>query len=599
MRNLTFELGKIGTVRQFHIKTNHEGVRTPAMMRNEDNSIVFFEGYPPQEYPSLQVDKQKIFHFPHFLPDFNERAVAKRVKELTKDLTQQLVSVSYYSSPCVYQPLTKKNVNLLFIKDIGKIGYEDLISFIANLREIFPIDTALALLSPLDEELIPFLVNMGIDLVNIDPYLLKAWKENVQKSLLQNPLFGWNIQAREKLKGKTYEETAHKIQESNKQYLTHLFSTLRWFTSQGMFRKFLETWSHRTHRTDEVLTVLDKRKKEFFNRYLSLRKDEVHDFIGAESLRRPIVSFYRKKITENYVPPEVEVVLFLPCSARKPYSDSPSHKQFLKAIRSGTGSARCKIHEVMVTSPFGIIPRELEATPPAVNYEITVTGHWSEREINYTEDLVKEYIQKQRKQTEDLKIIVHLEGGYLKAVRRALEKQGIEYTLTAKGHPRHQSSLHSLKDALKGAVVKGVEQEEWVHKSAEKVRAFLSYQFTPKIARELTRDRKAVGKPRTKRWRIPQVVTFDPTTGFFLPQLKGGEILSQFNKWIAKLRKKPQERVLKGSLIKEVKGDIHIGEIFVGSMDGPILVGQALVPGMKMKSAENVKVARILHTFST
>ena len=38
-------------------------------------------------------------------------------------------------------------------------------------------------------------------------------------------------------------------------------------------------------------------------------------------------------------------------------------------------------HEVMVTSPLGLVPRDLEQTWPAGYYDIPVTGDWTQDEI--------------------------------------------------------------------------------------------------------------------------------------------------------------------------------------------------------------------------
>ncbi|MEC8152351.1 MAG: DUF5591 domain-containing protein, partial [Candidatus Thermoplasmatota archaeon] len=73
--------------------------------------------------------------------------------------------------------------------------------------------------------------------------------------------------------------------------------------------------------------------------------------------------------------PVRQVMILLPCSARKPYRLSKSHGQFLRAI----GSTGC--HEVMMTSPLGLVPRDLEDVWPAANYDVPVTGDWSSDEL--------------------------------------------------------------------------------------------------------------------------------------------------------------------------------------------------------------------------
>ena len=56
---------------------------------------------------------------------------------------------------------------------------------------------------------------------------------------------------------------------------------------------------------------------------------------------------------------------------RKPYSSSRSHKAFRRAINHSSA------HEVIVTSPLGLVPRDLEEVWPAGHYDIPVTGDWT------------------------------------------------------------------------------------------------------------------------------------------------------------------------------------------------------------------------------
>ena len=56
-------------------------------------------------------------------------------------------------------------------------------------------------------------------------------------------------------------------------------------------------------------------------------------------------------------PTRTDTVVLLPCSARKPYSLSRSHALFAGAVRD-------RAHELIVTSPLGIVPRELEPLLP-------------------------------------------------------------------------------------------------------------------------------------------------------------------------------------------------------------------------------------------
>ena len=92
---------------------------------------------------------------------------------------------------------------------------------------------------------------------------------------------------------------------------------------------------------------------------------------SEESLYRPEAVRWRQRM--EMMEPLGDTVVLLPCSMKKPYSNSKSHQKFRKLTRS--------FQELIVTSPFGICPRELENTFPIQSYDVSTTGSWSADEI--------------------------------------------------------------------------------------------------------------------------------------------------------------------------------------------------------------------------
>ena len=90
----------------------------------------------------------------------------------------------------------------------------------------------------------------------------------------------------------------------------------------------------------------------------------------------PIIVEWSKKISRQYTPHESrqKLLILLPCSAKKPYRYSKSHKRFSQGIGDLLAT------EISITSPLGLVPRELEELWPASNYDIPVTGHWDAEE---------------------------------------------------------------------------------------------------------------------------------------------------------------------------------------------------------------------------
>jgi archaeosine synthase len=99
-------------------------------------------------------------------------------------------------------------------------------------------------------------------------------------------------------------------------------------------------------------------------------------YVLGEAVLRPEAERFRRRLLERYRPPPSKTVLLLvPCSKTKPYRVSPSHRRFAHAL-DGLGHLE-RVHLVSVSSPMGLVPRELEDLPPARHYDVPVTGEWS------------------------------------------------------------------------------------------------------------------------------------------------------------------------------------------------------------------------------
>src|SRR5439155_781011 len=77
-----------------------------------------------------------------------------------------------------------------------------------------------------------------------------------------------------------------------------------------------------------VVRHLDLRSYDLVEPYTPVAGQEMLAY-ASESLHRPEVVRFRRRIRERYAkPPSARVLLLLPCSARKPYSASRSHRRF-------------------------------------------------------------------------------------------------------------------------------------------------------------------------------------------------------------------------------------------------------------------------------
>ena len=113
----------------------------------------------------------------------------------------------------------------------------------------------------------------------------------------------------------------------------------------------------------------------------------IHSF---DSHEEPIILDWVDFISNEYEMPDGldDVLILLPCSARKPYSSSRSHKAFRRAINHSSA------HEVIVTSPLGLVPRDLEEVWPAGHYDIPVTGDWTLDEEERVRSMLDSIVEK-------------------------------------------------------------------------------------------------------------------------------------------------------------------------------------------------------------
>ena len=111
---------------------------------------------------------------------------------------------------------------------------------------------------------------------------------------------------------------------------------------------------------------------------------------SVESHNEPVILDWVDFISNRYKKPDGldDVLILLPCSARKPYSASRSHKAFRRAINHSSA------HEVIVTSPLGLVPRDLEEVWPAGHYDIPVTGDWTLDEMKRVTDMLDSLIER-------------------------------------------------------------------------------------------------------------------------------------------------------------------------------------------------------------
>jgi len=194
-----------------------------------------------------------------------------------------------------------------------------------------------------------------------------------------------------------------------------------------------------------LLRHMDLRHGALLERFMPIARPESSGGILAlsrASLGRPEVARFRDRVVHRYArPPSAQVLLLLPCSARKPYSSSLSHRAFRFRIEMSRNSGA--VHEVVVTSPLGVVPLELESFYPAGGYDVPVTGDWDGDEMRVIREQLRSFVSAQRYDS----VVCHLPG--MEFLKDALPPSTI---FTPPGAATSRASLVALEGALKEAV---------------------------------------------------------------------------------------------------------------------------------------------------
>ncbi|WP_292368368.1 archaeosine synthase subunit alpha [Methanoregula sp. UBA64] len=211
---------------------------------------------------------------------------------------------------------------------------------------------------------------------------------------------------------------------------------VRYFIGQAKLRELVEARCRMNANHVAIMRHIDH-DYAWSEPYAPIARSGVMRANSGESMQRVEVRRFAERLISRYIPPKATVAVLLPCSAKKPYSLSQSHRRFQMAIAG-------RAHELIVTSPLGLVPRELECVYPAMHYDVPVTGYWDAEECAYIADILAKYLTKNKYD----RVIAHLEGGALKVAEMAAEACGITLEYTCREHPTGEAALSQLSHAL-------------------------------------------------------------------------------------------------------------------------------------------------------
>ena len=362
-------------------------------------------------------------------------------------------------------------------------------------------DTAVYAPALATPENLAVLIYLGIDLVDDtactirgyqDLYLTREGARSIDR-LREFPCscaVCTEIGTPEELRSLPRSERARLLADHNTARLSEELRTVRECIRDGILREYVEKQCRSQPYLTAVLRLLDSEHTYLEERTPTVRRS-VLVANTAESQNRVEVTRFAERVLSRFTPPDTDAdtLVILPCSAKKPYSLSQSHARFFDALKG----YRQHVHEIILTSPLGVVPRELETVYPAAHYDIAVTGEWSLDETAWVAACLRTYLAKHAYKN----VIAHVSGGFFDVCKIVERDLGIEivYSAAATGGLLSDDSLAKLRESVAGFVASQSRGRSRRSPLAT-VRAIADYQFGLGVGELLIPDRARVKSGR-------------------------------------------------------------------------------------------------------
>ncbi len=506
---------------------------------------------------------------------------------------QQAFAVAYpdvdFPSAAVISPETAKDhgADVYILSNAQKIAGHAaaFVDAVIQTRGAIPADTALYLPGVATPGNVATLAYAGIDLFDTDQAVLKGLQgkylttdgEAFLEDLEELPCACPACQIPRE------EFDREDCAEHNEHALRAALATVRERIRAERLRDYIEGqarheqwWTASFRRLDQQYSYLEQRTPVCRQSEITAATDD--------TLRRVEIQRYAERVTSRYRCRFDKPLVLVPCSAKKPYSQSQSHGQFHDAIQF-------RAHLVSITSPIGVVPQELELTYPAQQYDSVVTGHWSATETEFVADVLQAYLE----QIDYPRIIAHLPKEYREICERATDGLDIEFEYTAVDHPTTSESLSNLASTLS-------DESKYMKRERQHntIRAIADYQFGKGAGDELFSDLQVGSrypKLRAKDEAGEQLAMLVPEYGLLALTIAGAR------RWVES--DTPTKRVEIDSFVPhgsvlapgvvDASEDIRVGDEVV--IEGPQAfgVGRATMSGPEMKTSTRGVASSVRH----
>lgn len=459
---------------------------------------------------------------------------------------------------------------------------------IVNTRENIPDDTALYLSGVATPVNVPMLAFAGVDLVDTYAARIAATQgryltpdgeqelgtmtdlpcacEACSKPLTEfdtDDLEAHNVAILEaelaRVRGRIQNGTLREFVSSRVRHLP-------WLT--GAFRRFHEPG-----------TYLDSREPLFRQESMYTTSDD--------DLDHPAIRRFRDRVTARYQTRFEAPLVLLPCSAKKPYSESQSHRQFREAIGY-------RAHMASLSSPIGVVPMELECTYPAQHYDIPVTGRWTPTEREVIGSMLAAFLTEHATHR---RVIAHVPPGpYREIVEQAADTAGVTPTYTVSEHPTTDADLDALSNTLDGESPYGRSTRR-----EHTIRAIADYQFGAGAGDDFFGEidiESPYPKHRVLDADGTHLATMVPQYGLLALTIAGAKVWKQSEVPVRTVEIDPfvpHGDVLAPGIV-DADDDIHVGDEVLVEGERAVAIGRAEMPGIAMRESTRGIAVDVRHT---
>ncbi|MEF8907775.1 MAG: archaeosine synthase subunit alpha [Haloarculaceae archaeon] len=462
---------------------------------------------------------------------------------------------------------------------------EAFVEAIVETREAVPADSALYLPGVATPGNVATLAYAGVDLVDTDRAVVKGTQgryltadgEYFLEDLAELPC------ACPACQGPREAFDREDCVAHNRHALRAALATVRERVREGRLRDYLEGQARHEQWHTAVFRRLDRQYGYLEERTPVIRRAEI-TAASDDTLRRVEIQRFAERVTDRYRCRFDNPLVLVPCSARKPYSESQSHGQFHDAVQF-------RAHTVSMTSPIGVVPQELELTYPAQHYDSVVTGDWSATEVEFVSSVLAAYLR----ENDYPRMIAHVPEDYRPICERVENDLGVEFEYTVADHPTTGDSLGNLASALAGE--DKYRKRERQHNT---LRAVADYQFGRGAGDALFEDIQVRARyPKLKAHDADgeQLAALVPQYGVLSLTLAGAR------RWVDSAA--PTKRVAiddfvpHGSVLApgvvDASEDIRVGDEVVIEGPSAFAVGRAEMSGPEMGESTRGVAASVRH----